>query len=717
MSDRPAHPHVVGFDRFEVDLRSGELRREGSRLPLQDQPFRVLARLLQRPGEVVTREELRHELWPDNTFLDFEHGVNAAIKRLRDALGDSAESPRFIETLPRRGYRFIARIDRPQIASTTPVSSPEADSRIRSWRPTPAAALTILLAAAAGIVWLLWPAPDSTAPQADASTQSARDLLDRPRVAVGIFENRTADPAFDALGAQIAGRLIRMMAQVPGVDVTPHTVDARAGREDAAVDNLVARAQNAGAVLLVAGAIFLHGDRLELQSRILDVPGGRLLHALAPFTASRREPAPAIDSLERHAAGAVAVHFDEFFGGLEFVSDPPAIEAYREYRTGLEVFSADYPRALAHLQRAVDMAPQFSLPRVIMLFAYWNTGELEKVRAELAHLQSERHRLALAERLFVDFLREDTEGRSAEALRVLQDLERLVPHSLLVNHNIVQLSVIRNRPRAAVEAHDRLRSDVRTLRYSIGTWRMDFLTRALHLLGEHERELAESHRGQQYAPGWLLFMESEVRALAALGRLEDLYGVVDRSLAIPASSGQVSRVLEQAALALRAHGYKGASIELANRAIDWQRAQSQGTTNHSDRFFPGRSLYLAERWEEAARIFEQLAAESPEVQTRPPERAQRLGWVGLCAARRGEAARARAVFDQIGGLTDPYTYGERSYWRSRIAAVLGERQTAVDLLRDAIAQGLPFGLHLHHNPDFEALRDYPPFSELMRSAG
>lgn len=106
--DRPSVPRIVRFGVFDVDARSGELRKAGRRVALQDQPFRVLGALLERPGELVTREELRRRLWPDDTFVDFEHGLNAAIKRLRDALGDAAENPRFIETLPRRGYRFIA---------------------------------------------------------------------------------------------------------------------------------------------------------------------------------------------------------------------------------------------------------------------------------------------------------------------------------------------------------------------------------------------------------------------------------------------------------------------------------------------------------------------------------------------------------------------------------------------------------------------------------
>src|SRR5215208_1407050 len=103
--------HIVRFSVFELNLRSGELRRAGTRLNLQEQSFQTLALLLEHPGDVVTREELRQRLWPADTFVDFERGLNAAIKRLRDTLGDSAESPRFVETLHRRGYRFIAPVE------------------------------------------------------------------------------------------------------------------------------------------------------------------------------------------------------------------------------------------------------------------------------------------------------------------------------------------------------------------------------------------------------------------------------------------------------------------------------------------------------------------------------------------------------------------------------------------------------------------------------
>ncbi|MGB7589604.1 MAG: winged helix-turn-helix domain-containing protein, partial [Terriglobia bacterium] len=111
MNDSNARPRLLRFGVFEVDLRTGELRKQGLKVKLQGQPFQVLAMLLERPGELVTREEIREKLWPEDTFIDFEHSVNNSIKRLREALGDDPAAPRFIETLPRHGYRFIAPVE------------------------------------------------------------------------------------------------------------------------------------------------------------------------------------------------------------------------------------------------------------------------------------------------------------------------------------------------------------------------------------------------------------------------------------------------------------------------------------------------------------------------------------------------------------------------------------------------------------------------------
>ena len=111
MNESNARPRQLRFSVFEVDLRTGELRKQGLKVKLHGQPFQILAMLLERPGELVTREEIREKLWPGDTFIDFEHSVNTSIKRLREALGDDPGTPRFIETLPRHGYRFIAPVE------------------------------------------------------------------------------------------------------------------------------------------------------------------------------------------------------------------------------------------------------------------------------------------------------------------------------------------------------------------------------------------------------------------------------------------------------------------------------------------------------------------------------------------------------------------------------------------------------------------------------
>src|SRR5579872_3093539 len=136
--DAVSAPRVVRFGTYEVDLRSRELRKNGLKVRLTGQPFQILTILLERPGELVPREELQKRLWPGDTFVDFDSGLNAAVNRVREALGDSAENPRFVETLPKRGYRFIGQVEGPPLAASTP-SQPAREVQLkgnaaRGWR-------------------------------------------------------------------------------------------------------------------------------------------------------------------------------------------------------------------------------------------------------------------------------------------------------------------------------------------------------------------------------------------------------------------------------------------------------------------------------------------------------------------------------------------------------------------------------------------------------
>src|SRR5512146_3057669 len=136
MPDTEKADQILRFGIFEADLKSGELRKNGNKIRLQEQPFQVLAMLLEHPGDVVTREYLRRKLWPAHAFVDLDHSLNTAINKLREALGDSASNPRFVETLARRGYRFIFPV---QTAQAPVVSRPEDATSPSMAMPVPVA--------------------------------------------------------------------------------------------------------------------------------------------------------------------------------------------------------------------------------------------------------------------------------------------------------------------------------------------------------------------------------------------------------------------------------------------------------------------------------------------------------------------------------------------------------------------------------------------------
>ena len=181
------------FGDFELNIDAGDLRKGGARVPLPEQPLRLLEVLVEHPGQVVSRDQLREQLWAADTFVDFEHGLNAAVKRLRDALGDSAERPRFIETVPKRGYRFIAQID--GIAAQPPSLAEPPIARSAWRRPLIGAVAVVALATAAGAAWWI-----TSRQQLSESMQALPTRLRRLTFDPGL----QTDPTFSPDGRSIA---------------------------------------------------------------------------------------------------------------------------------------------------------------------------------------------------------------------------------------------------------------------------------------------------------------------------------------------------------------------------------------------------------------------------------------------------------------------------------------------------------------------------------
>ncbi|MCP5119203.1 MAG: hypothetical protein GY953_51030, partial [bacterium] len=260
--------HLVRFGVFELDLAAGELRRNGVRIKLQEQPLQVLAVLLERPGVIVTREELVERLWPDGTFVEFDRSLNIAINKLRDALGDSANNPRFVETVPRRGYRFIAPVEHLTAAADT---EPPPDETVPApWRRSfgtgaaKLAALTVV-ALAVGAV---------TGGVLEQWRQDPQPTLPRPllRLAVLPFESLASDSGREFLGDALTEELITVLGrlQPERLRVIARTsVMAYKGR-DAGIDEIGRRLD---VDFVLEGAVRQEGDAVRVTAALVEVAG------------------------------------------------------------------------------------------------------------------------------------------------------------------------------------------------------------------------------------------------------------------------------------------------------------------------------------------------------------------------------------------------------------------------------------------------------------
>ncbi len=264
-------PSRLRFDSFEVDLRSGEMWKHGTRLRLQDQPFQVLRLLLERRGEIVTREELRQRLWLADTFVDFDDGLNTAVKKIRDLLGDSAERPRYIETIPRRGYRFTAVVESGQ-GATFPAQPAAVGQRILQHaaaataairRPWLAVTALVLIAALALSAWKY-------------RLESRRDAASVRAIAVLPLENLSGDPSQDYFAAGLTDALTTELARAVGNSLR---VTSRISAEKYKNKSLAQIARELNVDAVVEGSVIRFGNRARITVQLINTRADKHLWA------------------------------------------------------------------------------------------------------------------------------------------------------------------------------------------------------------------------------------------------------------------------------------------------------------------------------------------------------------------------------------------------------------------------------------------------------
>lgn len=348
-SDQP----IVRFGAFELDLQSRELSKQGRKIRLAGQPVEILICLVSSPGEVVTREELRKKLWPDDTFVNFEHGLNAAVKRLRRALNDSAESPRFVETLPRRGYRFIAPVQGDSAlhgtAAPVPPSVKQTDQpgasdggHGRFWTISAAVALVIL--GLSGL-WMM---------RSKIRPSPIRSLAVLP------LENLSADPSQEYFSDGLTDELITELGEISALRVISRTSVMTFKKVRRPLPE-IARELNVDAV--VEGTVLRSDHRVRITAQLIQAAADK--HLWAQSYESDLGDALAIQKqVARSIANQIKIELTQHEQAVLADSKPANPEAQEAYLKGRYFWNkrtADgLEKAVDYFNQAIRMDPAFA---------------------------------------------------------------------------------------------------------------------------------------------------------------------------------------------------------------------------------------------------------------------------------------------------------------------------------------------------------------------
>jgi tRNA A-37 threonylcarbamoyl transferase component Bud32/tetratricopeptide (TPR) repeat protein len=508
------------------------------------------------------------------------------------------------------------------------------------------------------------------------------------RVFVSRFANNTGIPSVDQVGPMAADWITRGLAETGLFEV----VQDSAGR--------------AGTV--VRGAIYRRGDSLQLLAQITDARSGRVLRSLGPIGAAAADPLSGVELLRGRIVGSLATLVDPGFGGLAVLtSQPPSFEAYRELVDARDALNRyDHTTAVAHYLRAAAMDSSYLYPVVAAVESYFRLGQCDVVDSLGAVLRDRRDRLTPYEAYSVDEVSAQCRGAWDAAYRAAKRKEELAPRSELARYGVAVAALAVGRPAETVALLDAV--DMERAPRSALRSRFDFYltyARSLHLVGSYRRELQIARRMRRLFPDLDDALAVEMRALVSLDRVDELRPLLDRAIMMSSVP-----TLEWTAEELRVHGHTAEGRAVASELADWIRARpTQEAQTVVMRSALARALYAADRWDQARALVDTLVE-------RYPESVGLLGLRGRIAARLGDSATAQAASNAL--LAAAHSSREtNALTRAKIAALLGQREIAMRLLRDAVAQGEMQALRMREEPDLLGLRDYPPFETLVRPVG
>jgi serine/threonine-protein kinase len=524
------------------------------------------------------------------------------------------------------------------------------------------------------------------------------------RVLVAPFENLTGDARFDNVGRMAADRLAQGIAQVGSIDVVPSNIVLMTLRDTTGgqAERLQRLAGVTHAGLLVSGSVVRRLDSLVFQAQVSDVRTGKVVVALAPVTGPVVDPIAAVDALGDRLLGAIA---SREMSMMQQAMRAPKYAAYQAFAAGFERFSlrGDNVGSIPYFERAIAIDSSYG--RAYALLARQHLNLRDYARAESVIRQAGRLRdvLTLDERLQLEFQQSELDGDLARGFELQRQIAARDSNAVaLALYAEAALSLLQ--PRLAIPALARSESAYVLMGGSAALAHTLRLAESYHLAGQYDAELRLLDRRRPFFPAAAALTARVLHGYAGAKRSSAAVALADTMLRGADSTGITARGIVVGAQEFRVHGDPSTATRLLGLARTWYSAQSVRPV-FARAFWEGTARLMSGMPDSAAARFAALAGDTTFLSA--------AGSMGLAEAARGNRARARAIADSLGALKRRWLFGTNTFWRAAILGALGERDLAVQLLRQTNREGQRME-SWHYTAALDSLRGFPAFEALIR---